>query len=38
MKYGFILSSGDARAAANLAYEAEQAGWDVFLSWILYGH
>jgi alkanesulfonate monooxygenase SsuD/methylene tetrahydromethanopterin reductase-like flavin-dependent oxidoreductase (luciferase family) len=30
MKYGFILPEGDASAAANLAYEAEQAGWDGF--------
>jgi Luciferase-like monooxygenase len=30
MKYGFVLPHGDARAAANLAYEAEQAGWDAF--------
>ena len=30
MKYGFVLPHGDARAAANLAYEAEQAGWDGF--------
>jgi alkanesulfonate monooxygenase SsuD/methylene tetrahydromethanopterin reductase-like flavin-dependent oxidoreductase (luciferase family) len=30
MKYGFILPDGDARDAANLAYEAEQAGWDGF--------
>ncbi len=28
IKYGFILPEGDARAIANLAYEAEQAGWD----------
>ncbi len=30
MKYGFILPDGDALAAATLAYEAEQAGWDGF--------
>lgn len=30
MKYGFVLPEGDARAAANLACEAEQAGWDGF--------
>jgi alkanesulfonate monooxygenase SsuD/methylene tetrahydromethanopterin reductase-like flavin-dependent oxidoreductase (luciferase family) len=30
MKYGFILPYGDARTAADLAYEAEQAGWDGF--------
>jgi alkanesulfonate monooxygenase SsuD/methylene tetrahydromethanopterin reductase-like flavin-dependent oxidoreductase (luciferase family) len=30
MKYGFILPYGDARTAADMAYEAEQAGWDGF--------
>jgi alkanesulfonate monooxygenase SsuD/methylene tetrahydromethanopterin reductase-like flavin-dependent oxidoreductase (luciferase family) len=30
MRYGFILPGGDARTAATLAYEAEQAGWDGF--------
>ncbi|RPI21584.1 MAG: LLM class flavin-dependent oxidoreductase, partial [Chloroflexota bacterium] len=30
MKYGFILPSGDARTAANLAREAELSGWDGF--------
>lgn len=30
MKYGFVLPSGDARVAADFAYEAEQAGWDGF--------
>lgn len=30
MKYGFVMPSGNARDAANLAYEAEQAGWDGF--------
>lgn len=30
MKYGFVLPFGDARTAAELAYEAEQAGWDGF--------
>lgn len=33
MKYGFVLPYGDARAAANLAREAEQAGWDGFFVW-----
>jgi hypothetical protein len=33
MKYGFILPYGDARTAADLAYEAEQAGWDGFFVW-----
>jgi hypothetical protein len=30
MRYGFILPSGDARTAADFAYEAEAAGWDGF--------
>jgi alkanesulfonate monooxygenase SsuD/methylene tetrahydromethanopterin reductase-like flavin-dependent oxidoreductase (luciferase family) len=30
MKCGFILPFGDARTAADLAHEAEQAGWDGF--------
>lgn len=30
MQYGFVLPSGDARRAADLAYEAEAAGWDGF--------
>jgi alkanesulfonate monooxygenase SsuD/methylene tetrahydromethanopterin reductase-like flavin-dependent oxidoreductase (luciferase family) len=30
MKYGFVLPSGDARTAADFAYDAEQAGWDGF--------
>jgi hypothetical protein len=30
MKYGFVLPSGDARTTADLAYDAEQAGWDGF--------
>ena len=33
MRYGFVLPSGDARAAAELAREAEQAGWDGFFVW-----
>jgi alkanesulfonate monooxygenase SsuD/methylene tetrahydromethanopterin reductase-like flavin-dependent oxidoreductase (luciferase family) len=33
MKYGFVLPSGDAKTAARLAYEAEQAGWDGFFVW-----
>src|SRR5512143_1083575 len=33
MKYGFILPHGDARTAADVAYEAEQAGWDGFFVW-----
>src|SRR3990172_9740304 len=30
VKYGFVLPYGDARTAADLAYEAEKAGWDGF--------
>jgi len=33
MKYGFVLPSGDARAAADTARIAEQAGWDGFFVW-----
>jgi len=33
MKFGFVLPSGDARVAADLAYGAEQAGWDGFFVW-----
>lgn len=33
MKYGFVLPYGDARTAADLAHEAEQAGWDGFFVW-----
>jgi alkanesulfonate monooxygenase SsuD/methylene tetrahydromethanopterin reductase-like flavin-dependent oxidoreductase (luciferase family) len=33
MKYGFVLPTGDARAAADLARESEQAGWDGFFVW-----
>ncbi len=33
MKYGFVLPHGDARTAADLAYEAEQSGWDGFFVW-----
>lgn len=33
MKYGFVLPAGDARAAADLAHEAESAGWDGFFVW-----
>jgi alkanesulfonate monooxygenase SsuD/methylene tetrahydromethanopterin reductase-like flavin-dependent oxidoreductase (luciferase family) len=33
MRYGFVLPSGDARAAAELAREAERAGWDGFFVW-----
>ena len=33
MKYGFVMPSGDARTAADLAQRAEQAGWDGFFVW-----
>ncbi len=33
MKYGFVLPSGDARTAAALAQQAENAGWDGFFVW-----
>jgi len=33
MRYGFVLAWGDARSAAELAAEAEQAGWDAFFVW-----
>lgn len=33
MKCGFVMPSGDARAAAELALAAENAGWDGFFVW-----
>lgn len=33
MKFGFVLPSGDARVAADVAREAEKAGWDGFFAW-----
>jgi len=33
MKYGFVLPSGNASDAADLAVEAERAGWDGFFVW-----
>jgi alkanesulfonate monooxygenase SsuD/methylene tetrahydromethanopterin reductase-like flavin-dependent oxidoreductase (luciferase family) len=33
MKYGFVLPYGDAHTTADLAYEAEAAGWDGFFVW-----
>lgn len=33
MRYGFVLPSGDARAAAELAETAERHGWDGFFVW-----
>lgn len=33
MRFGFLVSVGDPRAAAELAAEAEAAGWDGVFSW-----
>jgi alkanesulfonate monooxygenase SsuD/methylene tetrahydromethanopterin reductase-like flavin-dependent oxidoreductase (luciferase family) len=33
LKYGFVFPGGDAREAALVAHEAEQAGWDGFFVW-----
>ncbi len=33
MRYGFVLPSGDARVAAEMAAVVEQAGWDGFFVW-----
>jgi alkanesulfonate monooxygenase SsuD/methylene tetrahydromethanopterin reductase-like flavin-dependent oxidoreductase (luciferase family) len=33
MRYGFVLPGGDAAAAAELAAEAESAGWDGFFAY-----
>jgi hypothetical protein len=33
MKYGFVMPSGDARTAADLAVELEAAGWDALFVW-----
>jgi alkanesulfonate monooxygenase SsuD/methylene tetrahydromethanopterin reductase-like flavin-dependent oxidoreductase (luciferase family) len=33
MRYGFVLPFGDAKVAADLAVEAEEAGWDGFFAW-----
>lgn len=33
MKYGFVLSKGNAHETLALAQEAEQAGWDGVFSW-----
>jgi len=33
MKYGFVLPFGNATKAAEMAYEAEQVGWDGFFVW-----
>ena len=33
MKYGVVLPYGDAKIAADFAYEAEQVAWDGFFVW-----
>src|SRR5512143_2788960 len=33
MQYGLVLPRGDARTAAELAHQAEAAGWDGFFVW-----
>ncbi|HET7095553.1 MAG TPA: LLM class flavin-dependent oxidoreductase [Thermomicrobiales bacterium] len=33
MHYGFIITAGDPRTAADLAHEAEAAGWDGVFTW-----
>jgi alkanesulfonate monooxygenase SsuD/methylene tetrahydromethanopterin reductase-like flavin-dependent oxidoreductase (luciferase family) len=33
VRFGFVLPYGDARTAADLAHEAEGAGWDGFFVW-----
>ena len=33
VKYGFIVTTGDPRTAADLAAEAEAAGWDGVFYW-----
>lgn len=33
MRSGFVLPRGSARTAADLAYEAEESGWDGFFVW-----
>ena len=33
MHYGFVLPYGDASTAADLAHQAELAGWDGFFVW-----
>jgi hypothetical protein len=33
MKFGFVFPYGDARQAADMAREAERAGWDGFFVW-----
>lgn len=39
MKFGFVFPGGEACAAADMAFEAEQAGWDgFFVSEPVWGH
>jgi hypothetical protein len=33
MKFGFVLPKGNARSAAEFAFQAEAAGWDGFFVW-----
>src|SRR5512139_1712863 len=33
MNFGFVLPYGDASTAAEMAYAAEQAGWNGFFVW-----
>jgi hypothetical protein len=33
VNYGFVFPGGDARDAADIAHDAEQAGWDGFFVW-----
>jgi alkanesulfonate monooxygenase SsuD/methylene tetrahydromethanopterin reductase-like flavin-dependent oxidoreductase (luciferase family) len=33
MQYGFIVTAGDPRTAAELAAEAESSGWDGVFTW-----
>jgi Luciferase-like monooxygenase len=33
MQYGFVMPMGDARTAAEFAFQAEMAGWDGFFVW-----
>jgi hypothetical protein len=35
MQFGFVMPIGSARNAADLAFEAEKAGWDGFFVWEL---
>lgn len=33
MRYGFVIPNGDVRTVADLAHEAEEAGWDAAFYW-----